>query len=45
MHHFADDIIRTLLTFVSVIPIILFTYIFCILIEEPCMQWSKKNKV
>ena len=41
-NHFQDDLTRTLMTFLSVIPIIFISYIFYVLIEEPCIKWSKK---
>tara|TARA_R110002051_G_scaffold313322_3_gene389315 strand:+ start:5713 stop:6759 length:1047 start_codon:yes stop_codon:yes gene_type:complete len=42
--HFQDDLTRTIMTFLCVIPIIFVSYIFYVLIEEPCIKWSKKIK-
>ncbi|UII81873.1 acyltransferase [Flagellimonas sp. CMM7] len=40
--HFESDFVRTLFTFLSILPIIAISYGFYKLIEEPSVIWSKK---
>jgi peptidoglycan/LPS O-acetylase OafA/YrhL len=43
-HHFQDDLSRTIMALLTVIPIILVSYVFYVLIEAPCIKLTKKIK-
>lgn len=42
--HFSDDLTRTVLTLLSVFPIIGVSWLFYEFIEEPCIRYSKRIK-